>query len=108
VPPVGGKIQIKNDSSHNVFIVFRTTDDTEKMLCVEKGEQIRISHVFSGAYFGDLARPSNYYTALSLYDFDSGLLLKELTVNEGTFKLITGSVDSNSALFEFVINNDSF
>jgi hypothetical protein len=108
VPSYGGKIQLKNASSYNIYIIFQTVEYTEKMLCVEKGEEIRITHIFSGDYRKSLANPVNYYTDISLYDFDSGLLLKNLTVNGGTFELKTGSVNSKNALFEFTINDDTF
>jgi hypothetical protein len=103
-PPLyGGRILTKNVSSHNIYIVLRTISDTERMLCIEKNEQISIRHVDS---YKDLASPANYYTDISLYDFDSGLLLNKLTVNAGTFKLKSGSVNACSALFEFTIDDD--
>jgi hypothetical protein len=111
VPSFGGKINIKNDSAHNLYIIFKAVSDaenTERMFCIEKGEQIPIIHRFSGEYQKNLANPSNYYTAIALYDFDSGLLLNTLTVNSGTFVLKTGSVNANNALFEFTINDDSW
>jgi len=108
VPPYGGKIQIKNSSSHNIYIVFQTVDDTKRMLCVEKDEQVQIVHLVHGDYQKELANPAHYYTSISLYDFDTGSLLKTLTGNAGIFQLKSGSVDSNNALFEFTINDASF
>jgi len=105
VPYYGGKIQIKNVSSHNIYIVFQTVDDTKRMLCVEKGEQIQILHSY---YRKELANPADFYTSISLYDFDTGSLLKTLAGNAGVFQLKSGSVDSNNALFEFTINDNSF
>ena len=105
VPSYGGKVQVKNASSHNILVIFQTILNTEKMLCVEKGEQIQIAH---GSSDRGLANPANFYTSISLYDFDSGTLLDTLTVNAGTFELKSGSVDSNTALFELAINDDSF
>jgi len=101
----GGKLQIKNVSSHNIYIVFQTVDDREKMLCVEKGEQVQIVHIVHGDYQKELANPANFYTSISLYDFDTGLLLDTLTVNVGTFELKSGSVNSNNALFELTIGD---
>jgi len=108
VPSYGGKIRIKNDSSYNIFIVFQTVDDMEKMLCVEKGEQVQIVHVVHGDYQKELANPANYYTRIALYNFNSGSLLKTLAGNTGVFELKSGSVDSKNALFEFTINDASF
>jgi len=105
VPSYGGKIRIKNDSSHNIYIVFQTVDDREKMLCVEKGEQVQIVHRDS---WKELANPAYFYTSIALYDFNSGFLLKTLAGNAGVFELKSGSVDSNNALFEFAINDASF
>jgi hypothetical protein len=105
VPYYGGKIQIKNVSSHNIYIVFQTVDDRERMLCVEKGEQVQIVH---SDYRKELADPTNYYTRIALYDFNSGSLLKTLTGSAGVFELKSGSINSNNALFEFTINDASF
>jgi len=106
VPSYGGKIQVTNNSSYNLFFVLKTNEDTEKMLCTEKNETVIINHSFEGAYRKELANPANYYTSISLYDFDSGILLKKLNVNSGIFVLKSGSIDSNNALFEFTINDD--
>ena len=103
VPSYGGKIRVKNSSSYNIYIVFQTTSDAEKMLCIEKNEQIEITHI---AHYKNIANPVNYYTSISLYDFDSGILLKKLNMNAGLFALSSGSIDSNNALFEFAINDD--
>jgi hypothetical protein len=105
VPVYGGKIQIKNVSSHSIYIVFQTVDDRERMLCVEKGEQIQIFHSDS---WKELANPAYFYKSISLYDSDTGLLLNTLTENSGIFELKSGSVDSNNALFEFTISDASF
>ena len=102
VPYYGGKIQIKNVSSHNIYIVFQTVDDREKMLCVEKDEQVQIVHRDSGK---ELANPAYFYKSISLYDFNTGLLLNTLTGDSGIFELKSGSVNSNSALFEFTIGD---
>jgi len=107
-PSYGGKLQIKNDSSYNIYIVFQTADDREKMLCVEKGEQVQINHTFYSDYQKELANPANFYTSIALYDFNSGSLLGTLTGDTGIFQLKSGSVDSNNALFEFAINDASF
>ena len=103
VPSYGGKIRIKNISSYNLYIIFQTASDTERMLCIEKNEQIQITHT---DHYKNIANPTNYYTGISLYDFDSGILLKKLNVNAGLFALSSGSIDSNNALFEFTINDD--
>jgi hypothetical protein len=103
VPTYGGKIQIKNISTHNVFIVFETVFDTERMLCIEKNEQIQINH---GSSSKEVANPAYYYTNISLYDFDTGLLLNRLTVKAGMFELKSGSIDSNNALFSLTISDD--
>jgi len=105
VPYYGGKIRIKNDSSHNIYIVFQTALDTKRMLCVEKGEQIQIGH---SDYRKNLANPADFYTSVALYDFDTGSLLNTLTGNAGIFQLKSGSVNANNALFEFTINDASF
>ena len=103
VPSYGGKILINNTSSYNLYIILQTAADTERMLCIEKNEQIQISHTFSGDKIW--ANPANYYTGILFYDLDSGILLKKLTVNTGLFEKINGSIDSNNALFEFSIND---
>ena len=104
-PSYGGKIRIKNSSSHNLYIIFQTISDTEKMLCIEKDEQIQITHTFSGGYRKNLANPVHYYTGILFHDLDSGILLKKLTVDAGLFEQINGSIDSNNALFELSIND---
>jgi len=103
VPTYGGNIQIKNVSAHNIFIVFETVSDKEKMLCVEKNEQVQINH---RSHNKEEANPSYYYTSILLYGFDSGILLNKLTVNAGMFELKSGSIDSNSALFSLTVNDD--
>ena len=105
VPSYGGKIRIKNNTSYNLYIIFQTVSDTEKMLCIEKNEQIQIIHTFSGGYLKNLANPAHYYTEILFHDLDSGILLKKLTVNADLFEQINGSIDSNNALFELSIND---
>jgi hypothetical protein len=109
VPTYGGKILVKNVSGHNIYMIFQAVfdvpgvPDKETMLCVEKGEQVRIPHRFSGK---NQANPVNYYTNIFLYDFDSGLLLKNLSVKAGHFIITQGSIDSNTALFELTVDDD--
>jgi hypothetical protein len=103
VPSYGGKIRVKNSSSYNLYIIFQTASDTERMLCIEKNEQIQITHT---DHYKNIANPANYYTGISFYDFDSGIMLKKMNVNAGLFALSSGSIDSNNALFEFTINDD--
>jgi hypothetical protein len=103
VPSYGGKILINNTSSYNLYIILQTTADTERMLCIEKNEQIQISHTFSGNKIW--ANPANYYTGILFYDLDSGVFLNRLTVNAGLFEEKTGSINSNNALFELTVND---
>ena len=105
VPSYGGKILINNTSSYNLYIILQTAADSEKMLCIEKNEQIQITHTFSGDYRRNWANPANYYTGILFYDFDSGIFLNRLTVNAGLFEEKTGSIDSNNALFELTVND---
>jgi hypothetical protein len=103
VPSYGGEILVKNVSGHNIYMILQTVSDTETMLCVEKGERVRIPHRFSGNM--NWANPVNYYTNISLYDFDSGLLLNNLPVNAGHFIITQGSINSNNALFELTVDD---
>ena len=105
VPSYGGKIQIKNTSAQNLYIVFQSVSNTERMLCIEKAEQLTIPYSFQGDYQKHLANPANYYTEISFYDLDSGVLLKKLTVSSELFVLKSGSINSNNAVFEFSIND---
>ena len=111
-PPLfGGKILLKNISSYNLYIVLETIDITEILLLIEKNEQICINHVFYGwdmektAYLAD---PGNYYTNIYLYDLDSGILLYKSIVNSSFFEITYGSVSSNNAVFQLLIENNIF
>jgi hypothetical protein len=99
----GGRIQVNNTSSYNVYIIFQTVDNTKRRLCAEKDEEVQITHTLY--YDKNLANPANYYTNISFYDFDSGGLLKTSAVNAGTFQLKSGSINANNAVFELAIND---
>jgi hypothetical protein len=98
----GGMICVINNSSSNVFINFFVGDVMVNMLCVEKQEELYIQHYFGK---GDQSNPNNYYTRIVLYEMETGVLLKDIAVNN-TFILDSGCINNGSALFKLLIDDN--
>ncbi|MDR3341785.1 MAG: hypothetical protein LBT14_03165 [Treponema sp.] len=110
----GGQILYRNASSHNLYMVLEFSDDPnsvvyDKNLCLEKNDKIvkkfQIHTDNEPAVMpGD---PNDVCRKICFYDMDSGLLLKELTV-EGNFIKTGGSLENLDVVFELVITDILF
>jgi hypothetical protein len=106
VPSYGGSIQITNKSSHNLYIIGESDNEPNERLCAEKNERVIIFHRVYGDTEKPYAYPAKYYKRFSFYDFDTGSLLKRLNASQLLFIQISGSIDSNDALFSLVITDN--
>jgi hypothetical protein len=108
VPSYGGSIQITNESSHNLYIVGESDNEPNERVCAEKDEQVTFIHSVRGDGRKPYADPAKYYKRFSFYDFDTGELVGQLNTNQLLFTKISGSIDSNDALFSLVITDGIF
>jgi hypothetical protein len=110
----GGQILYCNASSHNLYMELEFSDDPnnavyDKNLCLEKNDKVSKKYqIYTDneptVMPGD---PNDVCRKICFYDMDSGLLLKELTV-EGNFVKTSGSLESLDVVFELVITDILF
>ena len=111
-PSYGGRISIENISAYNLHVVFGTIYkgyDKEVNILIEKKDHVILYHIFYGSEKEKtlfISNPVNYYTNIIFYDLDNGSLLNNIVVDNSIFKIISGSIEQNDAIFKFLINDD--
>jgi len=114
----GGNIYFINTSSHGLYFDIDIIDKPEggfnnNRLCLEKEDIVLRQHIFivhnsQVNYFNrNIADPNNHFKKITIYDTDSGSLIKEILPGSILFVLKTGSIENNTAVFTAVID-DSF
>jgi hypothetical protein len=108
----GGKILYHNGSSYNLYMELEFSGDTDgvgydKNLCLEKNDKVVKEYQIHTDNEPDVipGDPNDTYRKIRFYDMDSGLLLKELTVDGDIFVKTGGSLESLDAVFELVITD---
>jgi hypothetical protein len=109
IPSYGGTLWFTNDSSYTLLLEFlgrggggSAAYTIESKLYIEPRERLPVPHNFLDK---EAADPNVFFKRLSVYDANTGTLLKELPLGEALFILERGSIDSNTAEFSFPITD---
>jgi len=111
----GGSILFKNTSSYNQYWEIKLSGNLQggfqfEQICLEVNDAIKIDHHFNvhwddvSKFDKNIVNPNTHFKTISVYNMDTGLLIKEFTPGDNIFKLISGTIE-NGALWEINITD---
>jgi len=114
----GGRIFIKNMSSHNLYLEFEYDNNqfggfSYKQFCIEIQDTILTYHYFHvpfadvSSFDLDIVHPNNYFKKISVYNMETGNLLREIDISEEKiFALINDDINYRyETIFELLIDD---
>jgi len=113
----GGSILFKNTSLYNQYWEIELPDNIQggfqfEQICLEVNDIIKIDHHFrvhwddASKFDKNIINPNTHFETISVYDMDTGVLIKEFTSGDNIFKLISGTIE-NGALWEINITDSN-